>query len=172
MVEQNPLADNPTTDISTLVQGEPLFIHYHLRKTFIQNYQGAGVWGLREFREVKNHTYMFAASYSPDDSYIPNLTFSDSISTNVDENGVIEGGLFNTYHQSLISQFLLRDKKIIAQVHLTPTDIANINFRKLIYIDDNLYILSRIIDFDFSGQTTEVELILATPTGTNTSIIL
>ncbi len=152
---------------------DPLYIHYHLRRIFIPNNNySSGVWGKRYWIQELRPTYLNAASYSFDENYAPNLTFSDILSLNVDESGVVEGGLFNTYHQSLINQFLLRDKKITAEVYLTPTDIANINFRKLINIDGNLYILSRIVDFDFSGETTEVELILATPTGTNTSIIL
>jgi len=149
----------------------PLFIHYHFKKFFLPNYDN-GVWGTKEWTQEQRPTYLHAASYSPDDTYVPNLTFSDNLSVNVDENGVIEGGMFNTYHQSLIGQFLLRDKKITAEVYLTPTDIINVNFRKLIHIDSDLYILSRIIDYNFSGEVTTVELILATPTGTNTSIIL
>ena len=149
-----------------------MYIHYSFRKYFAPTDFADGVWGEKRWRVESRATYLYAASYSPYDSYVPNLTFSDEISSNIDDEGIIEGGLFNVYHQSFINQLLLRDKKITAEVHLTPTDIANINFRQLINIDGERYILSRIIDYNFSGEPTTVELILATPTGTNTSIIL
>lgn len=118
-----------------------------------------GLFGVRGHITSSKDNYMEVASYSPFNPEAPNVTFSDALDDS--------GGLFQDYHKSFIDSMLLRDKKITAEVHLTPTDIANINFRQLIHIDGNYYILSRIVDYNFSGETTQVELILATTTGTN-----
>ena len=126
-----------------------------------------GIFGVRGHISHSQGHYMEVASYSPFNSEAPNVTFSDALGNSTSDEGYFEGGLFHVYHQSFIDSMLLRDKKITAEVHLTPTDIANINFRQLICIGDNYYILSRIIDYNFSGEATQVELLLATPTGTN-----
>ena len=113
-----------------------------------------------QFLNESTNSYMKVESYSPHDSSIPNLTFSDALgSTNED------GGLYNTYHQPLIEMLGMRDKLITAQVNLTAGDINNVNFRQLVNIDNNLYIINKIKDFNFSGESTEVELLLATPRG-------
>lgn len=126
-----------------------------------------GLFGVKGHSTVSRDNYMEVASYSPFSSEAPNVTFSDVLDGSLTDEGFFEGGLFHVYHKSFIDSMLLRDKKITAEVHLTPTDIANINFRQLIHIDGNYYILSRIVDYNFSGEPTQVELILATTTGTN-----
>ncbi len=126
-----------------------------------------GIFGVKGHYTISRDNYMEVASYSPFSSEAPNVTFSDALDGSLTDEGFFEGGLFHVYHKSFIDSMLLRDKKITAEVHLTPTDIANINFRQLIHIDGNYYILSRIVDYNFSGEATQVELILATTTGTN-----
>ena len=117
-----------------------------------------GLFGVKGHEEEMSSNYFEAASYSPFSEEAANLTFSDALSG---------GSLFHVYHQSFIDSMILRDKKITAEVHLTPSDIANINFRQLIHIGGNYYILSRIVDYNFSGEPTQVELLLSTSTGTN-----
>jgi hypothetical protein len=55
-----------------------------------------------------------------------------------------------------------RDKMITAEVYLTTYDILNLDFSKLIRINDEIYLLNKVKDFNFSGDTTEVELLLVT----------
>jgi hypothetical protein len=106
------------------------------------------------------NTYLQASSYSPVGSDMPNLTFADSLGATSSE-----GGLYNVYHQPLIEMLMMRDKIITADVNLSAGEINDINFRQLINIDGNLYIINKIKDFNFSGEPTEVELLLVTPRG-------
>ena len=66
---------------------------------------------------------------------------------------------------------MMRDKIITAEIYLTVEDIRSLNFRQLIKIDKELYIINKIKDFNFSGEPTEVELLLVTRTGTNHEIL-
>ena len=55
-----------------------------------------------------------------------------------------------------------RDKMITAEVYLTTYDMLNLDFSKLVRINDEVYLVNKIKDFNFSGETTEVELLLVT----------
>ena len=113
------------------------------------------------FKKERVKSYLPVGSYSPFDSDFPNLTFSTTIAGNANSKG-----LYNKYHEPLIEMLKMRDKLITAEVLLTPADLAGIDFRERIHIDGNVYILNKIKDFNFSGEPTEVELLLVTPRGT------
>ena len=98
-------------------------------------------------------TYREYASFSDTSSGYPNLSFSSAI------NG---SSLTELYHSKLINNLKKADKLITAKVHLTPFDIFDLDFRRLVYINNNKYIISKVKDYNFSGEATEVELLLIT----------
>jgi hypothetical protein len=90
------------------------------------------------------------------------VTFSKA-STSYDQS---QAGFFNRFHQSQIEMFKDRDELITASVRLSPSDIAQINYRRLVVIGNEKYIISRIKDYNPSNQEpTEVELVLVTERG-------
>jgi hypothetical protein len=143
-------------------------IHYSLDELFIRS-GGAGGGssdGLFRYKETRTVVYLEVGSYFPFEPSTPTILFSDSESNQGDS-----ASLFSTYHQGLVDMLSMRDKIITAEVYLTAEDVRSINFKQLIKIDNELYILNKIKDFNFSGETTEVELLLVTRTGTNYEIL-
>ena len=59
-----------------------------------------------------------------------------------------------------------RDELITALVYLSPSDIAQINYRRLVVIGNERYIISRIKDYNpANAEPTEVELVLVSDRG-------
>jgi len=157
IVEQKPEANN-SHGYKLAYEGELVelesghFIRYVVEKRFtqfgIEAYNGGFVG------DGKNANYYREyASFSDTSSGYPNLSFSSAI------NG---SSLTELYHSKLINNLKKADKLITAKVHLTPFDIFNLDFRRLVYINNNKYIISKVKDYNFSGEATEVELLLIT----------
>jgi len=157
IVEQKPEANN-SHGYKLAYEGDLVelesnrFIRYVLEKKFIQfgiqAYEG-GFLGDANNASI----YREYASFSDTSSGYPNLSFSSAI------NG---SSLTELYHSKLINNLKKADKLITAKVHLTPFDIFNLDFRRLVYINNNKYIISKVKDYNFSGEATEVELLLIT----------
>ena len=143
-------------------------VHYSLERFFVQDPDADTGSGDGLFRCYEKNSPLFysVGSYFPFDSLLPSTLFSDVETATLDNSS-----LFNSYHQSLVDMLIMRDKMVTAEIYLTAEDVRNINFKQLIKIDNELYILNKIKDFNFSGEATEVELLLVTRTGTNHEIL-
>ena len=127
-------------------------VHYGLKKDWVQDDSSAQYDG--EFRAIIEPVNFNAEFFSYDlIEGSPNLTFSDQVAGT---------SLFTSYHKKLFDMVNFRDKMITAEVYLTTYDILNLDFSKLIRINDEIYLINKIKDFNFSGETTEVELLLVT----------
>ncbi len=105
--------------------------------------------------------YGHAVSYEPGSDNLP-ATFSKSNT----QNSEAQGGFFNRFHQSQIEMFKDRDELITALVYLSPSDVAQINYRRLVVIGNERYIISRIKDYNpANAEPTEVELVLVSDRG-------
>ena len=159
IVEQKPEANN-SHGYKLAYEGDLVelennhVIRYVLEKRFlnvmgdIQAYSGIFLGD-----DKTTSAYREYASFSDTSSGYPNLSFSSAI------NG---SSLTEIYHSKLINNLKKADKLITAKVHLTPFDIFNLDFRRLVYINNNKYIISKVKDYNFSGEATEVELLLIT----------
>jgi hypothetical protein len=69
--------------------------------------------------------------------------------------------LFNRFWLDYVNLYTNKDaKKVSLQVQLTPVDIANLDFRKLIYLNGVLFYLVSVSDYDAnSEESTKVELL-------------
>lgn len=69
--------------------------------------------------------------------------------------------LYNAYYSKMISEIVDQDSKLIEiEVLLNSQDLFNINFAKKIFINNNYYILNKIIDADRTkSNLTRVELL-------------
>ena len=141
-------------------------VYYSLEESFIKdpyvNSFGEPK-GLFRYNESPAPFYVSAASYFPFNSETPSALFSD-LESNLNQGS---GSLYNTYHKRLIDMLMMRDKVVTAEIMLSSEDVRSVNFKQLVKIEDELYIINKIKDFNFSGEPTEVELLLVTKTGTN-----
>lgn len=69
--------------------------------------------------------------------------------------------LFNSYWSEYIAEITDKDSKLLtAQIKLNDTDIYNLDFGKLLYIDGSLWRLNRIMDYNpIATQTTKCEFL-------------
>jgi len=105
--------------------------------------------------------YGHAVSYESGSDTLP-VTFSKSNTQNTEA----QGGFFNRFHQSQIEMFKDRDELVTALVYLSPNDVAQINYRRLVVIGNERYIISRIKDYNpANAEPTEVELVLVSDRG-------
>lgn len=85
-------------------------------------------------------------------------------SNNTETNAIYrytDGNLFNTYWKNFVDTYTNKDaKKIIAYLQLTPVDMNNLDFRKLIYINGVLFYLLSVTDYKPNNdESTKVELL-------------
>lgn len=130
----------------------PYKVHYGLEKEWVLGSSGDEYDG--EFRPITQPVGLWSEffSYALTEGS-PNLTFSDQVAGE---------SLFTSYHKKLFDMVNFRDKMITAEVYLTTYDILNLDFSKLVRINDEVYLVNKVKDFNFSGETTEVELLLVT----------
>lgn len=79
----------------------------------------------------------------------------------VDKSNYLNNNIYNIYYSKMIDEITDVDSKIIEmEVLLSSKDLFDINFAKKIFIDNNYYILNRIIDADRTQtQLCRVELL-------------
>jgi len=130
----------------------PYKVHYGIEKEWVVGSSGDRYDG--EFRPITQPVGLWSEffSYALTEGS-PNLTFSDQVAGE---------SLFTSYHKKLFDMVNFRDKMITAEVYLTTYDMLNLDFSKLVRINDEVYLVNKIKDFNFSGETTEVELLLVT----------
>ena len=69
-------------------------------------------------------------------------------------------GLYETYYRKMFEQFKQNPRIRTAYIDLKASDIVNLDFKKLIYIDGFYWRLNKISDFMFNkNESTKVELI-------------
>ena len=90
-----------------------------------------------------------------------NLSFSDISHSTVLTSLITQNktGLFYNYYSRMIQQLKQNPRLKVAYINLNKSDVTNLNFRKLIFIDGQYYRLNKIIDFKpHDKQSTKVEL--------------
>lgn len=105
--------------------------------------------------------YVYSSDYST-----PTMTFSNASNSH---SGVtdLNGGLYNKYHQRQIETLKFSDRMTIAEVNLTAEDINGLNFRKYVRINNDYYIINKVLNYTpNSKELTKVELILTHARGT------
>ena len=110
--------------------------------------------------------YPQATSVNRDDSTSPILTYGNVYVRNFDDSTdtyspyVSGKGLYETYYKQMIEMYKYNPRVRVANINLKIKDIANLDFRKLIYIDGVYWRINKISDFTpQANTTTKVELI-------------
>ena len=80
-----------------------------------------------------------------------NLTYAPAVTSK---------GLYDTYYKKMMEMFKSNPRLRTAYIDIKISDITNLDFRKLVYIDGVYWRLNKIIDyFPSKNQSTKVELI-------------
>ena len=102
--------------------------------------------------------YGIFESYNNTDTDI-NLSFTSGFKSD----GTASAGLFETYYSSMFKN-IEEGGRLVAYLNLTNTDIDNLDFRKLVYIDrpskvSGYYLIEQVIDYNpLSDGLTKVSL--------------
>ncbi len=115
---------------------------------------------------VLSDRYPQATSVNRDDSTSPILTYGNVYVRDFDDVNDTYGaydygkGLYETYYKQMIEMYKYNPRVRVANLNLKISDIANLDFRKLIYLDGVYWRINKISDYmPQSNSTTKVELI-------------
>jgi hypothetical protein len=115
---------------------------------------------------VLSDRYPQATSVNRDDSTSPILTYGNVYVRDFDDvndtySAYVYGkGLYETYYKQMIEMYKYNPRVRVASLNLKISDIANLDFRKLIYLDGVYWRINKISDYmPQSNSTTKVELI-------------
>jgi hypothetical protein len=115
---------------------------------------------------VTSNIYPQATSINRDDSSSPILSYGNvSVRDYDDATGVYSSpvagkGLFETYYKNMFEMFKAKPRLRTVYIDLKTTDIINLDFRKLVYIDGVYWRINKVVDYQPNkNQTTKVELV-------------
>jgi len=111
---------------------------------------------------VRNDYIPQAVSYDQDltslsdSASIPNLCYGNMW----DQDSNVRAGLYQTYWQGMIELLKINPRQRLAYFDLKIADIVNLDFRKLVYIDETYWRINKIIDYaPHLNVPTKVELV-------------
>lgn len=80
--------------------------------------------------------------------------------TGVYSSSVVGKGLFETYYKNMFEMFKAKPRLRTVYIDLKTTDIINLDFRKLVYIDGVYWRINKVVDYQPNkNQSTKVELV-------------
>jgi len=106
-------------------------------------------------------TYGYAGHFDDPVNPTKDINFGAAEEIYFDPNSYTSNNLFNDYWSEYIAEIADKDSKILScYVHLTPLDIAQLDFSKAILIDGVRFRLNKIEDFDYNNnELVRVELL-------------
>ena len=113
-----------------------------------------------------SNIYPQATSINRDDSSSPILSYGNvNVRDYDDATGVYTSyaagkGLFETYYKNMFEMFKAKPRLRTVYIDLKTTDIINLDFRKLVYIDGVYWRINKVVDYQPNkNQPTKVELV-------------
>jgi hypothetical protein len=105
--------------------------------------------------------YGYAGHFDDPVNPTKDINFGAAEEIYFDPNSYTSNNLFNDYWSEYISEIADKDSKILScYVHLTPLDIAQLDFSKAILIDGIRFRLNKIEDYDYTNnELVKVELL-------------
>jgi hypothetical protein len=105
--------------------------------------------------------YGYAGHFDDPVNPTKDINFGAAEEIYFDPNSYTSNDLFNDYWSEYISEIADKDSKILScYVHLTPLDIAQLDFSKAVMIDGIRFRLNKIEDFDYTNnELVRVELL-------------
>ena len=105
--------------------------------------------------------YGYAGHFDDPINPTKDINFGAASEIYFDPNSYTSNNLFNDYWSEYISEIADKDSKILScYVHLTPLDIAQLDFSKAVMIDGIRFRLNKVEDFDYNNnELVKVELL-------------
>jgi hypothetical protein len=105
--------------------------------------------------------YGYAGHFDDPVNPTKDINFGAAEEIYFDPNSYTSNNLFNDYWSEYIAEIADKDSKILScYVHLTPLDIAQLDFSKAVMIDGIRFRLNKIEDFDYTNnELVKVELL-------------
>tara|TARA_R110001599_G_scaffold12956_1_gene60058 strand:+ start:346 stop:3486 length:3141 start_codon:yes stop_codon:yes gene_type:complete len=110
--------------------------------------------------------YPQATSYNREKEASPVLSYGNVYVKEYDDQAKTHAspkpvkGLYETYYKPIFEMFKYSPRLRTVYIDLKVTDVINLNFRKLIYIDGAYWRLNKIVDYmPISNKPTKVELV-------------
>jgi hypothetical protein len=105
--------------------------------------------------------YGYAGHFDDPVNPTKDINFGAAEEIYFDPNSYTSNNLFNDYWSEYISEIADKDSKILScYVHLTPLDIAQLDFSKAVMIDGIRFRLNKVEDFDYTNnELVRVELL-------------
>ena len=96
-----------------------------------------------------------------EDASFPSLSYNDeTIEPPESGTSTLVKGLYSTYYEKMVNQMLLAPRIRTVYMNLKVQDVINIDLRKLVFFDGNLWRINKIVDFSPAKNTaTKVEFI-------------
>jgi hypothetical protein len=106
-------------------------------------------------------SYGYAGHFDDPKNPTKDLNFGACEEIYFDPLSYTTNNLFNNYWSEYIAEIADKDSKILTcYVHLTPLDIAQLDFSRPIRIDNVLFRINKIIDYDYvNNELVKVELL-------------
>ena len=118
------------------------------------------------YGSIISNIYPQATSYNRDDSSSPILSYGNvgvrdyDDATGVYTSYIAGKGLFETYYKNMFEMFKSKPRLRTLYIDLKTTDIINLDFRKLVYIDGVYWRINKVVDYQPNkNQPTKVELV-------------
>jgi len=115
---------------------------------------------------LTSNIYPQATSINRDDISSPILSYGNVYvrdyddATGVYSSPVAGKGLFETYYKNMFEMFKAKPRLRTVYIDLKTTDIINLDFRKLVYIDGVYWRINKVVDYQPNkNQPTKVELV-------------
>ena len=113
-----------------------------------------------------SQVYPQGISYDRNDTSVPVLTYGNvavsdfNYDTGVTSSSVTVKGLFETYYNDMFEMLKSNPRIRTVYISFTDSDIVNLDFRKLVYIDGVYWRINKIIDYKPNKNVaTKVELL-------------
>jgi hypothetical protein len=154
-------ANNTTTNLTSITQKE--WQDTNIRILYYKGLVNCQVWGLlSDITTSNSFSYYPYANHldSPTASTI-DLNFGVPLQIFFQTTFYTSNTLYNVYWSDLMGSITDPDSKIVTcYMNLKPTDILQLSFKKLYFIDGNYYRLNKIFDYDpLSVKVTKVEFL-------------
>lgn len=127
---------------------------------------GVASWYIRDNSSNSNlgaalTSYGYAGHFDDPINPTKDINFGAASEIYFDPNTYPTNNLFNDYWSEYIAEIADKDSKILScYVHLTPLDIAQLDFSKAILIDGVRFRLNKVEDFDYTNnELVKVELL-------------
>ena len=164
-----PNRDKIMAIICKITNGVEETIDHNIRIMQCANITGMTAWNMLNTNSVTNVTtvletgltnYCYAGHFNNPNFPTSDLNFGATKEIKYAlAGGSLQNNMFNAYYSAYMADITDKDSRLLTcEMKLTSTDIANLDFRRFVFIDGCLYRLMKVIDWS-DGNLCKVNLL-------------